>query len=136
MSLLQLNLKPSARDLRWFAGVGFPLFWSAVGWMLFRHGHVIIGAAVWIGAGMLGAAGVARPSVIRPVYFAMMRAAFPSGWVLSYLVLILAFFLILTPIGWLMRLFHDPMQRSFERRLKSYWVPWESSDSESYFRQM
>jgi hypothetical protein len=66
----------------------------------------------------------------------MMRAVFPIGWVMSHAILILAYFLILTPIGWLMRFFHDPMQRSFDRDSKSYWLPWESSDSERYFRQI
>lgn len=136
MSLLQLNRKPSNRDLRLFSGVWFPAFWFAAGLIFFRHHHVILAATTWAIAGLLGAWGLAVPSVIRPVYFAMMRAVFPIGWVMSHVILILAYFLILTPIGWLMRFFHDPMQRRFDPHAKSYWAHWEPDDSERYFRQI
>jgi len=136
MSLLQLNRNPSNKDLRLFSGIGFPAFWFAAGLIFLRHHHAIAAASLWIFAGLFGACGLAFPFVIRPVYFAMMRAVFPIGWVMSHVILILAYFLILTPIGWLMRFLHDPMQRSFDRDSKSYWLPWESSESDRYFRQI
>jgi hypothetical protein len=49
------------------------------------------------------AAGALRPAVLRWVYLAWMGAGLILGTIVSTLILILFFYLVLTPYGWLLR---------------------------------
>ncbi len=136
MALFQLNLKPSVKELRWFAGLWFPLFGVLVALWLYRKFHAVPAALFLLGAvAAFACAGLASPRIIRPVYLGMMRLTFPLGWLLSHLILLLAYFLLITPVGLVMRLFHDPMHRTFYRGARSYWTPRARPERSSYFRQ-
>jgi hypothetical protein len=63
-------------------------------------------------------------------------AALVVGWCVSHVLLVAVYFLVLTPIGFLLRLFRDPMELRFEREASSYWFPREAVDSGRYFRQL
>ena len=136
MALFQPNPNPTARELRWFAGLWFPAFWGAAGVAVWRRGHVDAAAAVWLTAAAIAAAGLAWPQVIRPVFLAMMRATYPLGWVLSHVVVASAYFLIITPVGALMPMRHEPMRRRLDRSARSYWIPCERAGRGRYFRQL
>jgi hypothetical protein len=88
-------------------------------------------------AAIIGGAGLAVPALIKPVYLAWMAAAFPIGWTISHLLLGAIFYLLITPIGLLVRVFgHDPMHRKFEPDAESYWAKHHTGgDSSRYFRQ-
>ena len=43
---------------------------------------------------------------------------------------------VMTPLGFLLRCFHDPMQRRFDSPTKSYWLPHEMPEASRYFRQL
>lgn len=136
MALFQLNLKPAAKELRWFAGLWFPLFGAMLAWILFRRFQAPLAALSVSGAvAALAGAGLVSPNVIRPVYLGMMRLTFPIGWILSHVILFVAYFLVITPVGFVLRLFHDPMQRVFNRTARSYWIPREQPERSRYFRQ-
>ena len=65
----------------------------------------------WIVAGVLGAWGLVAPGTLGPVYRTWMRFGLVMGWVMSRVVLSIVFFLLVTPIGFIMRLTsHDPMR--------------------------
>jgi hypothetical protein len=66
-----------------------------------------------------------------------MLAALPIGWTISHLVLGAVYYLVLTPIGLVMRLLgRDPMQRRFDRSAKSYWIErTPRTDPSRHFRQ-
>jgi hypothetical protein len=98
-------------------------------------------AAVAGGAAAVGVAGaitiLAAPPLGRKVYRGWMLAAVPIGWTVSHLVLAIAYYGVLTPIGLAMRLVgRDPMQRKFDRDATTYWIerPRES-DPRRAFRQ-
>ena len=59
------------------------------------------------------------------------------GWILSSVVLAVLYYLVLTPIGVLLRLTgYDPMKRRFDRTAKTYWLPRNSdTETERYFKQ-
>jgi hypothetical protein len=61
----------------------------------------------------------------------------PLGFVLSYVVLGLIYFVVFTLIGWALRLCgYDPLQRRYDRQAKTYWVTRREQRSRaSYFRQ-
>ena len=136
MPLLELNVAPSTKDLRWFAGLWWPLLCAVAGAALLRKFHLSEAAiGLWIVAGILAVAGLVSPLIIRPVYSAVIRLTYPIGFVLSYVLLFAVYFFIFTPIGALVRLFHDPMSRKLDRAAGSYWTAHQPDPVERYFRQ-
>ena len=94
-------------------------------------------AVVLVLAGTAGVAGLWRPSLLRPVYVLWMVAVLPVGWTISHLAMAAIYYLVVTPIGLIMRLCgHDPMHRRFDRAARSYWRarPPEARKGR-YFRQ-
>jgi len=85
-------------------------------------------AAPWVGglAAAFALAGLLVPRVLSPVERAWMTLA---GWlsvVMTYVILTLAFVLVVTPLGLVMRVFRrDPMRLRFDRKTATYWVPVE-----------
>jgi hypothetical protein len=66
-----------------------------------------------------------------------MLAVFPIGWVVSHVVFAAVYYLVFTPIGWLLRASgHDPMERQWDRAAMTYWKRrGEAPEAERYFRQ-
>lgn len=79
-----------------------------------------------VAAGVVGMAlilgGLAAPQVLRPVYLVWMTAALAMGFVMTRVLLTLAFALVFTPIGLLFRLVgRDALQQRPDRAAASYW---------------
>jgi hypothetical protein len=55
---------------------------------------------------------------------------------MSHLIIGGAYFLVITPIGYVTRRFHDPMRRKIERGAPSYWIDCTPPRPDQYFRQM
>ena len=137
MALLTLNLKPSKRDLTWF-GLVMALFFGLFGTMFFFKFDAVTTAYVFWALALLFPAvyyGV-RPLRV-PLFRGWMTLVFPIGWVVSHVILIIVYYLVVTPIGLLLRLFgHEPMKRRFDRNASSYWVERRPAENVSrYFRQ-
>ena len=136
MPLLELNAAPSTKDLRWFAGLWWPVMCALAGLALQRKLHWNEAAVgLWIAGGALAVAGLIAPPVILPVYRALLYLTYPIGFVFSYVLLFVVYFLIFTPIGALVRCFHDPMARKLDRAAPTYWRGYEADPTERYFRQ-
>jgi fumarate reductase subunit D len=136
MALLDINWKPNRRELRQFALIWVGFFALIGAYMLWGKEARTAAFVLW-GVSGVGILGVLWPPLLRPVYLVWMALALPIGWTVSHLLLAAVYYLVLTPIGLLMRLFkYDPMQRSFDRAAKSYWTAHDSSaDQARYFRQ-
>ena len=81
--------------------------------------------------GVLGAAGlffvtaVIAPKLLGPLEWAWMKLAGVLSFIMTRVILTLAFFLAMTPVGLLMRLSgHDPLGLR-RRKVDSYWKPVE-----------
>jgi hypothetical protein len=63
--------------------------------------------------------------------------ALPIGFVLSWVIMVLLFYVVITPIGLAMRWAgRDPLEKRFEPETESYWVEVRRErPRESYFRQ-
>ena len=144
--MIEINLKPDVRTLRQFgfiALVGFALL-AAIAWyevLVFSFG---LGAArLYVAGGFAAVAGVSLLfSLVYPranlgLYLGLTIIAYPIGFLLSYLVMGALFFLVITPVGLLLRLLaRDPMERRMLPEAESYWVDArEERPSESYFKQ-
>ena len=130
------KLRTGAGDLRKFGlivGGGFILLGVL---LLLRHRSSYL---AFCGAGaLLTAFGVIWPRALKYVYIAWMALAFTLGFVMSNLILVLFFFLLVTPIGLIARLFRkDFLARRWDKKAASYWIECarEMKTAESYERQ-
>ena len=136
MGLFKINRDPTNTQLRWFAGFWFVALSAIVGNIVLRIFHSTVAAGfVWVVAGLLAIAGLFSPPIIRPVYIGLSQLTFPLGWVLSHVLLAVLYFGVITPIGFLVRRVHSPMQESFDRTAVSYWKLREGRSKDSYVRQ-
>jgi hypothetical protein len=136
MALIEINWNPDRRELRQFALLWIGFFGLIGAYFLWVKGSQPAAMAFWVAAAA-GIPGYFRPGLLRPVYVLWMALALPIGWCISHLLLLIVYYLVVTPIGLLMRLVgYDPLQRRIDRTGKSYWVSHEqASDSSQYFKQ-
>jgi len=121
------------RQFAWAAPIGFGL----LGFMIHRLGAPML--ATWIGVGfglVILVAGVTRPTSIRLVFALLMLLAMPIGWIVSNVFIAIFYYLMLTPLALVFRLFgRDPLWV----RTKSGASAWEPrrkhDDAASYYRQ-
>jgi len=137
MALITVNTNPTKRELRQFGFIwlGFLIFFGLVAWFKFDNHPVAQG--LWIASVVVPVIGWFVPPFMRLVFVGMSYAAFPIGFVVSHVVLAIVYYLVLTPIGILMRLFrYDPMSRQLQPDSQSYWIKREPHpDPKQYFRQ-
>jgi hypothetical protein len=80
----------------------------------------------WIAGGALAAWGLVAPATLGPVYQGWMRFGLLLGRVTTPIVMGAVFFLVVTPVGLVMRaLRRDPLARRFDAAATSYRVPSE-----------
>ena len=87
--------------------------------------------------GLLLAMGVAWPRGLRPLLVAVNVVTAPLAVMIHDLVLSLAFFLVIVPVGLVFGLFgRDPLQLKVDRGTATYWQPKKQPrDVRSYFRR-
>ena len=136
MSLLRINKTPSPSQLRVFAGA-FLLVVGALGWAQGHQGRHALAYCLAALALTVALAGLVFPKGLRPLYLGLTYAAYPFGVVISHGLLGALFYLVLSPIGLLMRLCgRDPLSRRFEPGRASYWTRREGTKTvQSYFHQ-
>jgi hypothetical protein len=109
------------------------------GWLWWKSaasGPWVLGAAA-----LLALIGLAVPAALKPFYKGWMILAVIMGWVMTRVVLTLVYYFVLTPIGFLGRIFGEQfLQLKLKRSCEttSYWVrrsgpPREKSDYERQF---
>lgn len=78
----------------------------------------------WVVAAILTTWGFAAPGTLNPVYRGWMKFAEVLAWINTRLLLGVVFYAMITPIGFLVRLFgHDAMERKFDPVASSYRAP-------------
>jgi hypothetical protein len=136
MSLIEKNREPGVRELKWFGlllGLFFLLIGALIGWQTGSRTAGIVLATIGLS---LAAIYYAVPPLRRTIFLVWMALVYPIGWTISHLVLALTYYLVLTPIGLMLRWVRDPMQRSFDASAATYWTEHDpASDPKRYFRQ-
>jgi hypothetical protein len=75
----------------------------------------------WIVAGILWVPALLMPSLLRPVYATWMKIGHAIGWVNTRIILGVLFYVLVLPMGLIMRLFgKDPMAREMNKSISSY----------------
>lgn len=86
----------------------YPWFFSA--------GFLVLCAAIFL------------PRALRLVYAAFLKVAHALGWFNTRLILIFIYFVILTPISIIMKVFgKDMLHRKIDKHASSYWIKRESA---------
>ena len=144
--MIEVNLHPDERILRqfgWIALGGFG-FVALIAWfevLIFSFGLGDARVPVVAAFGSLGLVSalfsLAYPRANLAVYLGITILTYPIGFVLSYVIMGALFYLIIAPIGLLLRLFGtDPMERRILADAESYWVDAPPQrPSASYFKQ-
>ncbi len=137
MGVIQINRNPSRRQLNQFGFIwlGFFVFFGLLAWFkLERHTAATV---LWAAAIVVPVIGWLAPAFMKVVFLGLSYAAFPIGFVVSHVILAAVYYLVLTPIGLMMRVFrYDPMNRALEPDRQSYWVEREPQPAaKQYFRQ-
>jgi hypothetical protein len=137
MKLIKINTRPSRRQLNEF-GIAWLIFFLLLSALLMWRGASE--SLLW---GLVTAAllipliGYCWPPFMRLIYLGMTFAAFPIGFIVSHLILILIYYVIITPTGVVLRL----TKRGFfpkkpDSRIDSYWIPkTKSRNPDDYFKQ-
>jgi hypothetical protein len=125
MNWNDIDLHPDRRKLRQFAGL-----LTAITIVL------VLFDPLWAIVAIYGAVSLAIPKVAYPVYIVLTIATFPIGWIVSRAMLAILFYLVLTPIALVQRLFRRDVLRLRRSGEPSYWETVEPErDPASYLRQ-
>src|SRR5262245_36904127 len=134
MTLVELQRNPTSRQLRQFALLWPCLLLVAAWWFWYRDRAATAAAALVVCAVASAVLGLWRPAAMRGPYIAWMVVTFPIAWIVAHALMAAVYFLIITPIGLMLRARRDPLERRFDAT--TYWKPRESrTDPSSYFRQ-
>ena len=132
-----VTVQPTDRKLREFAAASAIVLAILAAWRMLVPGGIALAGACATAATMIGLVGQARPRWLAPVFALWMIVAFPIAWLVSYLVLAVIYFGLITPLGLMFRLFgRDAQGRSWPGRQDSYWRDKPGADNpERYLKQ-
>jgi hypothetical protein len=138
MSIVPINRNPTPKQLNQFGFIwlGFLSFFGVMAWVKLDEPSLAKG--LWVAAIVVPVIGWLAPAFMRLVFVGMSYAAWPIGFVVSHVILALVYYLVMTPIGLVMRLFgYDPMTRRRDSTGASFWIArtGRNDGPESYFRQ-
>ena len=112
----------SSSELRRFGltvGGMFLLFGSVSRW----RGHIYPPVVFWTAGVLLVTPALLAPAVLEPVRRGWMRFGMAVGEVNGRIILTVMFFLVIAPLGLLLRAFvRDPLDRSFDDGKASNWI--------------
>jgi hypothetical protein len=136
MALLRVNHHPAPRQLLLFA-VAWTIVAGTIGLFQWRGEHETLAQVCWAAAAAVPLVGALWREGLRRVYVGLTYAVFPLGWIISITILLVLYYGVLTPVGFLLRLRrHDPLQQTPASRADSYWRPRPPRrPAAGYFRQ-
>jgi hypothetical protein len=147
MTMIDVDWKPSDRILRQFGFVSL-LFFGLLGGYVFWRGSLFgfdlgsaaqtVAVVLWAVAGMAALLSLCCPRANRPLYVALVALTFPIGLVVSFGIMTVLFYLVITPLGLVMRLLGKrPIHVKWKTDGSTYWThrPPESRGPERYFSQ-
>ena len=129
-------IKSGKKELRQF-GVTLAVVLCVIGcWLWWKESQWQV--YLFIAAGVLLLPAVVFPGLLKPFHRLWMTLGLCMGWLVTGVLMIVLFYLVVTPIGLLMRLRgRDPLKQSFDREAGSYWIPRDRAtvDKKDYERQ-
>lgn len=135
--MIDINWRPSDKQLRQFSLLLAAVAAAVAVWLYGKSSASAWFAVTLLAAAAAGVVGWVRPGLMRVVYVVWMAAVFPIGWTVSHLLLAAIYYLVITPVGVIMRVCrYDPLQRRFDQGATTYWKRREErDDTKRYFKQ-
>jgi Saxitoxin biosynthesis operon protein SxtJ len=134
--MIEINKNPKAKELSQFGIIWLPALLLLLVWMITsrletRLWTILLTAIAIVSMGL----GVLRPLILKPIFVSLQYLTWPIGMVVSYVLLAIVFYLLITPVGLLLRLLgYDPVDKRL--RIGSMWHVREPViEQASYFRQ-
>ena len=136
MGLIVFQTKPTPRVLRQFAGAWLVFFLALAANQIWRRGHLPAGIALAVVA-LIGIVGLIKPSSVRLLFIATSAAAFPIGWLVSQIALLIMFYGVVTPMAFFWRMRgRDTLQLRAKPDQSSFWIHREEEPKpERYLKQ-
>jgi hypothetical protein len=116
------NIKTDKSEIRKF-GITVGIVFGLIAGLLFWHAKESYSIFFILSTSLI-VLGLVLPIFLKPVYMVWMTFAVIMGWIMTRVILSLLFFLLVTPIGLIGRLFgKDFMDKKFKEENKgSYWI--------------
>jgi hypothetical protein len=123
--------------LRQFSALWLIVFMILGALQYWKYDRELLGWGLGAVALVVGVTGLLRPASVRWLFVGWMMLAFPIGWLVSQVVLVVIFYAIITPVALMLRLRgRDALCRKPAPRQTSFWTPKSTpQDMRSYFRQ-
>jgi hypothetical protein len=137
MTFADIPLRPTSRALRQFAAAWLVFFLAFGAHQYLVRKHTSAGLFLMALALAVGLLGLIKPGAVRWVFVVWMVAAFPIGWLISLLMLLVMYYGIITPVAVFFRLRgRDLLGRKPAPTAATFWLPKQApQDVRSYFRQ-
>lgn len=134
MALIKVDWNPNPKKLRQF-GVGILIFAAVMGGlMLWRErpaGRIVLPTGF-----ILGALTLAWPAAGRRIYTVWMSVALVIGTVVSTLAMAVTYYLIVTPLGLMLRIRGRDSLALRRKEGPSYWTPIEQPADTTYYERL
>jgi hypothetical protein len=132
-----MQIEYTKKNLRNFGLLMAALFAVLGAVPFYRNGYSFTGSVVvfWISAAHFLGFSLLLPFPLRPLYFLWMSLAFALNFVMTRVILTIFYFILLAPIGLIMRFFRDPLHRAWDREAKSYWIERKEQPSPKHFEK-
>jgi hypothetical protein len=129
------SLKIDKKTLRNF-GLTFFVVLIVMAAYVYWKGHSSWPWFIGVG-GIFLTLGLFFPFILKPFYKVWMALAFLLGWIMTRVILTLAFFLIFVPMGFVLRMLgKDLLDQKIDRNASTYWRKHEPvSDKSRYLKQ-
>jgi hypothetical protein len=109
------------RKLRRFGltvAIGFTTL-ATISWW---RGHTVAPTVMWSLAAVLLAPAIVAPMALAPVERAWMTLGGWLAWFNTRVILTVLFYVVVTPVGLIVRMFRDPLDRQLSEAGTSYWI--------------
>jgi cellulose synthase/poly-beta-1,6-N-acetylglucosamine synthase-like glycosyltransferase len=138
MALIEVNWNPTPKDLRSFGKIAliatcilaallYVIKDLAIQWLFVI---ITLGLVIFISS-------LISLKITRLIYITLTAVTLPIGMAVSFIVMAVFYYLIITPLGLLFRIIgRDSMKRGFDSNAQSYWVKHRPNKNlERYFHQ-
>jgi hypothetical protein len=128
------NIKSEKNDLRKF-GITIGIVLLIITGFLFWKENESFQIFLTIGV-VLCVLGIGLPVILKPIYWIWMIFATILGWIMTRVILSLLFYVILTPIGLILRMFGKQfLELKYNNNLNTYWNYRESQTQYNNFEK-
>ncbi len=129
----------TTKELRKFALIAF-IFFGIIAGLQWKFGHHPTAMKIFSGLSAYGLlSSITFPIIIRPLHWLLTKVAHYIGWFNTRLLLGIMFYLVFTPVGFLMKLLgKDLLSLKLQKNGDTYWItkpdkPFSKSDYEKQF---